>query len=387
MAPADPPPVLTLTRVGSARRPVWSSSPLARWYAVGVRLATTGQVKSRGDLPDVTDMQETDFTDLYRETAPAVVSVYVPTDGETPRRHGAGSGFVLECRTDDTGHLVTNAHVVGDAETVEVRFADGTWRTGTVVGTDRYTDLAALTVPDLPTTVTLPLADETPPPGTPVAALGNPMGLDGTVTTGVVSGTNRSMPSGDGFAIPDTVQTDAAINPGNSGGPLVTTAGEVVGVNRATAGDNIGFAVSAPLAARVVPDLLAEGRHRHPYLKVSTVDVSPAVARANGLAEPAGVLVVDVRLGPASGALRGSDRTARVDGLEVPVGGDVIVGVEGEAVRSHEELTRRLLVGHDPGDEVTVTLVRDGDRRTEHLTLGERPPAPSGGGRVRVRGR
>ncbi|WP_227377036.1 S1C family serine protease [Haladaptatus halobius] len=315
--------------------------------------------------------KEKTYEQLYTETIPSVVSVYVtPRNVAGRARSGAGSGFVY----DREGHVVTNHHVVSGSDEVELRFSQGDWRSGGVVGRDIDTDLAVVQVADLPEYANpLPVAADEPKPGQRVAALGNPMGLDGTITTGIVSGTNRSLPTGNGFAIPDTVQTDAAINPGNSGGPLVTLDGEVVGVNRARQGDNIGFAISAAIVGRVVPDLIADGYYRHPYLKVSTLDVSPLVAEANGLAETGGVLVVDVRLGPASGALVGCEAVRVLRGREIPVGGDVIVGVDDRAVRSHEELMRYLITETHPGEVVEVKLVRDGRRTTEPVTLGERP--------------
>ncbi|WP_253521201.1 S1C family serine protease [Halorussus vallis] len=351
---------------------------------------------------------------MYEEAIPSVVSVYVTAetdfrrsdrDGpgggnpghppEGPRRSGAGSGFVY----DDEGHLVTNQHVVSPprrrgqsrerasavGRRVDVRFSEGDWRTGEVVGVDPYTDLAVVRVEELPAYADpLPIAASNPAPGRRVAALGNPMGLDGTITKGIVSGTNRATPSGAGFTIPDAIQTDAAINPGNSGGPLVTTRGEVVGVNRAKQGENIGFAVSPDIVNRVVPELIADGAYRHSYLNVRTVDVSPTVAEANRLDEPAGVLVVDVRLGPASGGLRGCRGSRVVRGRDVPVGGDVIVGVDGRPVRSHEELTRYLITETSPDESVSVDLIRDGERLTERVTLAERP-RPGTGGHVPVR--
>jgi S1-C subfamily serine protease len=258
-----------------------------------------------------------------------------------------------------------------------VRFARGDWRTGRVVGTDPYTDLAVVSVDDTPEYAgVLPVADRDPRPGEPVAALGNPMGLDGTISTGVVSGVNRSMPTGNGFAIPDTVQTDAPINPGNSGGPLVTLDGEVVGVNRARSGDNIGFAVSPALVRRVVPDLIERGATAHATLHVTTLDVSPAVATANDV-EPGGVLVVDVREGPASGVLGGCTTRERVRGRAVPVGGDVLVGIrraDGEwtDLRSHEELTRFLMADCHPGDEVELRVLRRAGETTERVRLADR---------------
>ncbi|QIO24034.1 S1C family serine protease [Haloarcula sp. JP-L23] len=305
---------------------------------------------------------------LYEQTIPSVVSVYVTDSGDDRPRGGAGSGFVY-----DDEHVVTNQHVVGDSDYVELRFHDGEWRTGAVVGDDPYTDLAVVHVTDLPDdAVSLPVADANPDPGERVAAIGNPMGLDGTITVGYVSGTNRSNPTGTGFTIPETIQTDAAVNPGNSGGPLLTLDGTVVGVNRAKGGDNIGFAIAPTIVERVVPALVADGRFRPAYLNVRTIDVSPTVAEANRLEETTGVLVVDAG-GDSGATLRGCDRVVQVRGREVPTGGDVVVGVDGQTVRSTEELTSYLLTEADPGDTVEVTVRRDGAEFTDSVTLGERP--------------
>ena len=334
-------------------------------------------------MTDATDTHT--YERLYRETIPSVVSVYVTPEGDgrgERGRHGAGSGFVY-----DRTHVVTNQHVVGDATEVDLRFSERDWRRGRVVGTDAYTDLAVVAVEDLPAYATpLELVETVPTPGTPVAALGNPMGLDGSISAGIVSGSSRSMPTGNGFAIPDTLQTDAPINPGNSGGPLVGLDGRVVGVNRARAGDNIGFAVSAEVVRRIVPELIETGEVRHSYLRIRTLDVSPTVAEANGLEDTGGVLVVDVSLGPASGALIGCDRSRLVRGREVPTGGDVIVAIGNQSVDSHEGLMRHLLLETTPGEEVTVDLVRDGERLTERVTLAERP-APGRRRRRRDHGR
>jgi S1-C subfamily serine protease len=332
-------------------------------------------------MTDATDTHT--YERLYRETIPSVVSVYVAPEGDgrdERGRHGAGSGFVY-----DRTHVVTNQHVVGDATEVDLRFSERDWRRGRVVGTDAYTDLAVVAVEEFPAYATpLELVEAVPGPGTSVAALGNPMGLDGSISAGIVSGSSRSMPTGNGFAIPDTLQTDAPINPGNSGGPLVGLDGRVVGVNRARAGDNIGFAVSAEVVRRIVPELVETGEVRHSYLRIRTLDVSPTVAEANGLEETGGVLVVDVSLGPASGALIGCDRSRVVRGREVPTGGDVIVAIGGHPVDSHEGLMRHLLLETAPGEEVTVDLIRDGERLTERVTLAERPTP---GSRRRRRGR
>ncbi|WP_336361316.1 S1C family serine protease [Haladaptatus sp. ZSTT2] len=310
------------------------------------------------------------YETLYRETIPSVVSLYVLHGG---RYNGSGSGFVYDV-VDGTGHIVTNQHVVTTAEEVDIRFSDADWRVGKVIGKDAYTDLAVVEVADLPEYAKpLPIAHENPRPGQPVAALGNPMGLEGSITAGLVSGANRSMITQDGFSIPDTVQTDAPINPGNSGGPLVTLAGEVVGVNRARGGDNIGFAISAEIVNRVVPELITNGEYRHSYLKVRTIDVSPTIAEANELAHPEGVLVADVSLGPASGALIGCHGTKEIRGQEVPVGGDIIVGVNGQPISSHEQLMRYLILETRPDEPLAVEIIRDGERLTESITLGTRP--------------
>ena len=313
-------------------------------------------------------MSQFDYERLYEETVPSVVSVY-----RDPGERGVGSGFVY-----DEGHIVTNDHVVRGNDRVDIRFTDDRWTTGTVVGSDAYTDLAVVSVADRPDDATpLSVADDEalPTPGQPVAAIGNPFGLSGSITTGIVSGVDRSMTLSGGFAIPDVVQTDAPINPGNSGGPLIAAAEgyPVVGVNRAKSGDNIGFAVSARVLSTVAPTLIADGRYRHSYLQVRTVDVSPRVATANGLDRPRGVIVVDVRRQPGGDRLRGCRQQRRVDGTPVPVGGDVIVGIEGQPVRSHEELTRRLLTHTSPGESVTLTVVQNGTEERLTVVPTERP--------------
>ena len=308
-----------------------------------------------------------DYTELYSNAIESVVSIH---DTERAGRGSQGSGFVY----DEEGHLVTNHHVVSDADFLEVRFSEGDWATARLVGSDFYTDLAVVAVESVPEYADpLPIASENPVPGQPVAALGNPFGLHGTITAGIVSGIGRSMTTGSGFAIPDAIQTDAAINPGNSGGPLVTPTGEVVGVNRAKQGENIGFALSPAIVNRVVPALIESGSYSHSYLQVRTVDVSPTVAKANGLDEPRGLLVVDVGDGPCSGVLRGCQEVS-VDGKgRVPIGGDVIVGLEGREIRSHEELVSHLIRETVPGQPIGVTVQRDGEIVQLDVTLGSRP--------------
>jgi S1-C subfamily serine protease len=306
------------------------------------------------------------YTRVYREAVDSVVLVRVTG----PAPGSQGSGFVF----DEAGHVLTNQHVVARAERIDLRYADGGWRSATVVGTDGYSDLAVLAVEDGPDRRALPFVDVPPAIGTEVVAIGSPFGLERSLSVGVVSGVNRAIPTRGGFTIPDAVQTDAALNPGNSGGPLVTLDGDVVGVIRSGGGDNIGFAISAALVQRVAPALVERGRFRHPFLGIGVLDVTPPVADANGLARATGVLVTDVLDGgPADGVLRGSDTEATVDDVAVPVGGDVIRALNGEPTPTAGSLGRFLALETRPGQTVAVRVLRDGEETTVDVTLGARP--------------
>ncbi|MFC6990042.1 S1C family serine protease [Haloplanus sp. GCM10025708] len=218
------------------------------------------------------------------------------------------------------------------------------------------------------------MADEPAAVGQEVVVIGTPFGLDGTVTTGIVSGVNRSIPSPTGYRIPDAVQTDAAVNPGNSGGPLVSLDGEAVAVINSGAGDNVGFGISAALTRRVVDDLIEAGTFEHAYMGVSLVAVTPAIARANDLETPRGLAVVDVDPdGPAEGVLRPSEERAVVDGDPVPVGGDVVLAVDDTRTLTTEDLGSYLALHARPGDTVALTVLRDGSERTAAVELGRRP--------------
>ncbi len=307
------------------------------------------------------------YQGLYEATVGSVVSVL--TDGGEMGQGGQGSGFVVD------GLLVTNDHVVSDVDEVEVRFAEGEWTTATVLGGDAGSDLAVCEPEELPGYAeSLSFAEEPRAVGTEVAAIGNPFGLQGSLSTGIVSGVERSLPSPTGFPIPDAVQTTAPLNPGNSGGPLVDLDGEIVGVISAGGGDAIGFAISAALSRRVVPALAEEGSYDHPYLGIEMTAVTPTLARANELEEPIGVYVDGTVDGsPADGVVSGSDDTTTVDGTSVPVGGDVIVGIDGEAIRDTASLSRHLAIETSPGEEIDVELRRDGAEESVSVTLDARP--------------
>ncbi|MFB6165707.1 MAG: S1C family serine protease [Haloarculaceae archaeon] len=310
------------------------------------------------------------FRRTYDRTIDSVVAIQSSA--------GVGSGFVYRV-SNDTSYVVTNAHVVGDSGVVGVNFAGGESVTARVVGRDVYADLSVVRVNGTPDGVSaLPIARGPAEHGEYVAALGNPFGLEQTITHGIVSGTNRTLPTRLGFQIPNVVQTDAPISPGNSGGPLVTCNGTVVGVDtagiEAQGAQNIGFAISASTVREIVPALIRSGSYRHGFLGVSLAPVTPALGDALGENVSRGAYVVSVASGsPAASTLQGASRYERVNGTRVPVGGDVIVGVNGRPVDSPEDLTTYLFTNGHPGDTVTLTVVRDGQRGQVNVTLGRRP--------------
>jgi S1-C subfamily serine protease len=301
------------------------------------------------------------YTDVYRETISSVVLVQAG--------RGQGTGWVY-----DDNHVVTNAHVVGQARSTQIRFTDGTWSSGEVRGTDVHSDLAVIEVGSVASDADpLSLVEQRPVVGQEVVAIGNPFNLDGTVTTGVVSGTNRLIPAPSGYQIPDAIQTDAAVNPGNSGGPLMSLDGAVVGVVNSKRGDSIGFGISAALSRRVVPRLIETGDYEHSYIGASLDNVDPTVAEANGLDEPRGLVVVEaVDGGPADGVLQESELEF-ADGRRVPVGGDVLLAVEGTPMASFEDLASYLALETRPGETVQMSVLRNGSEQTVELELGSRP--------------
>ena len=298
-------------------------------------------------------------------------------------QEGTGSGFVY----DDKGHIVTNYHVVENAEELQVTLADGTVVPAKIVGTDPSNDLAVIKI-DVPAAKLHPVPlgnSDAVRVGQFVVAIGNPFGLERTLTTGVVSSLGRVIRSPDGRFIGEIIQTDAAINPGNSGGPLLNLNGEVIGVNsailspsRASAG--IGFAIPANTVKRVVPDLIANGHYPHPWLGVQLLDITPErakILRKAGMTVPVeeGMLVIETVPGsPADKAgVRGGTRTVRLGNLSLPIGGDIITAINGEPVHDVRGLTVYLETQTKVGDTVTLTIIRDGQEQTVQVKLGERP--------------
>jgi S1-C subfamily serine protease len=307
------------------------------------------------------------------------------TPGIRPFGEGLGSGFVW----DTQGHIVTNNHVVEGADKIEVTFADGTVSEAKLVGADPDSDLAVIQVDRLANELTpleLANSDEVRV-GQLAIAIGNPYGLEGTMTVGIISAVGRTMPSnlrsslGRSYSIPDVIQTDAPINPGNSGGVLVNDQGRVIGVTYAiesTSGANagIGFAIPASIVERVVPALIENGRYEHPYLGISGGTLLPAIAEAMDLdASQRGVLVAEVVAGgPADKAgLKGSDRQVTIDGRQVSVGGDVIVAIDGRPIKTMDELISYLARNTEVGQQVVLTVLREGRPMDLSVTLEARP--------------
>lgn len=308
---------------------------------------------------------ESQFTKVYRSVSPAVTTVRVAGDFGA----GQGSGAVLDDR-----HVVTNQHVIAQASAVSVVYAGGEYATASVRGADPYSDLAVLAVDHPGDPPALSFANADPAVGTEVIAVGTPFGVGESVSSGIVSGVDRSLPGPNDFTIPDAIQTDAAANPGNSGGPLVAVDGTPLGLVNSAAGNDITFAVSGALMARVVPALVEDGSYDHTFVGIALLGVTPALAEANNLDTVRGVYVAEVlEGGPSEGVLMGSDGETTALGRRVPTGGDVILAVDGTRVRDPGAFGSYLALQTRPGDDVTFTIMRDGSRQDVQVTLGTRP--------------
>jgi len=335
-------------------------------------------------LPTPADPAEMESTleALYQQVLPGVVAIQTG--------QAEGSGFVI----DSEGHVVTNQHVVEGVNDVEIAFASGFRAHGTVIGSDPDADIAVIKV-DAPSDQLHPLAlgdSNTLNVGEQVVAIGNPFGLSGTMTLGIVSGLGRTQvahidpESGGRFSIADIVQTDAAINPGNSGGPLFNLNGEVVGVNRSiltetfneltgnAVNSGVGFSISINLVKRIVPYLIRDGRYEYPYLGISSIDeLSLADIEALGLNTYTGAYVSQVVPGgPADQAgIRGGTQPTNLENLQA--GGDVITAIDGQPVPTFDSLLAYLTTNKSPGDTVVLTVLREGQTMDVTITLGARP--------------
>jgi S1-C subfamily serine protease len=340
--------------------------------------------------PEPANALEAQVEAVYDEAGPAVVHItsrVITYDFfmQPVPQEGTGSGFVY----DTEGHIVTNYHVVADAESVSVALAAGGVYTATIVGTDSSNDLAVVRIEaeDLPAPISLGDSDRLRV-GQFVVAIGNPFGLDRTLTVGVISALSRVIQSPDSRFIGEAIQTDAAINPGNSGGPLLDLEGRVIGVNaqiispsQASAG--IGFAIPVNTVRRVAPQLIARGHYPHPWLGVSVLPFEAEgaqILQEAGMDVPVdeGLLVAEVVPGGpvAKAGIRAGDRVVLIGNTRIPVGGDIIIAINGTTVANFQELTVYLESETQVGDTVEVTLIRDGQEMTVSVTLAERPEQP-----------
>jgi S1-C subfamily serine protease len=336
------------------------------------RLRDSIAIQSQGNAS-----RNLELTLIYNNTRNSVVLIEV----SSPAGKAQGSGFVF----DPKGRIITNNHVVENADEIQVTFLDGTIVEATLVGTDPYSDMAVIEV-DVPASLLTPVVFSPSSEllvGEQVIALGNPFGLENTMTAGIVSATGRQMNAPGSYAIIDVIQTDAAINPGNSGGPLLNSEGMVVGMNTAILSETrqfsgIGFAIPSDTILREVPIIIKEGRFDHAYLGISGTDLLPEIRALMKIDDAIkGALVTDLTDGgPADTAgLRGGDRQVNLDGFVINIGGDVIIGVEDIPVRSFYDLVVILERGYRPGEVVTLTVIRDNALIDIDLELGARPDA------------
>ena len=316
--------------------------------------------------------------EIFEKSEPGVVRVNVQRNETTEVIGGIGSGFVF----DKKGHIITNAHVVKDAVKVVVTFLDGRSYNAEIIGTDEFTDLAIIKVnADLVLLHPLSIGDSSNlKVGEQIAAIGNPFGLSGSMTSGIISQLGRLLPSGAGYSIPDVIQTDAAINPGNSGGPLLNMRGEIVGINTAiqsATGEftGVGFSIPSQTVAKIIPTLIEKGEYKHPWIGISGRDIDPDMASVLNLKDAIGFLIITVvDNSPASNAgLIGSDKTIEVEGINYPIGGDVILSVDGIEVRKIDDILIHLQRAKTVGSEMTLEILRDGRTINVTIVLQERP--------------
>ena len=316
--------------------------------------------------------------EIFEKSEPGVVRVNVQRGESEDVTGGIGSGFVF----DKKGHIITNAHVVKNASKVVVTFLDGRSYNAEIIGVDEYTDLAVIKVnADLVLLHPLSIGySSNLKVGEQIAAIGNPFGLSGSMTSGIISQLGRLLPSGSGYSIPDVIQTDAAINPGNSGGPLLNMRGEIVGINTAiqsTTGEftGVGFAIPSQTVAKIVPTLISDGEYKHPWIGISGTDIDLEMANVMRLESTLGFLIITViEDSPASDAgLIGSNKIIEVEGREYSIGGDVIMSVDEIDVRKIDDILIHLQRGKAVGDEMVLEILRDGRTTNVTIVLQERP--------------
>jgi len=317
-------------------------------------------------LGDVLSSPKSNLTliELFEKSEESVVKIKIERIGSATDTGGVGSGFVY----DNLGHIITNAHVVDGANKTTVTFLDGSQYSAKIIGEDRFTDIAVIKVSEKPRLLhPLQIGDSSLlQVGEQIAAIGNPFGLSGSMTSGIVSGMGRLIATPDtAFSIPDVIQTDAAINPGNSGGPLLNMKGQVIGINTAiqsiTGGNSgIGFAVPSNTVSKIVPVLIEDGKYHHPWIGITGQDIDPDLAQALQLKQAKGFMIITVVDGsPADKA-----------GL---VNGDIIISVDDKEVRKISDILIHLQREKSVGDEMVLGVLRDGEFLHITLELVERP--------------
>ncbi|HZO59779.1 MAG TPA: trypsin-like peptidase domain-containing protein [Solirubrobacterales bacterium] len=344
-----------------------------------------------GSTADGDEGQSLSANEIYKRDGPGVVFIRAEVTQQTDSPFGlpqeqrgtaTGSGFVI----DKDGHILTNAHVVEGASKVEVSFSDDKTVDARLLGSDTSTDVALLKVDSKNTDLKpLTLGDSSKlEVGDAVVAIGNPFGLDRTVTTGIISALQRQLEAPNGFSIRNVIQTDAAINPGNSGGPLLDSLGRVIGINSqiATGGGGgsvgIGFAVPVNTVKKVSAELKDKGKVDHAFLGITGVSITKSMSDNLNLPAESGVLIQQTS-GPAEKAgVRGGDTQVSIGGADILLGGDVLSKVDGKQVKSMEDVIR-VVDSKEPGDQVTLSLLRGKDERTVKATLGSRPANASSG--------
>jgi len=363
----------------------WIQSEGGSTITVAAPLSAPVASKSDGDTNIVNQIyrEDGDGVAFIESEVPAQQSQSLSPFGQPESEGGGtatGSGFVI----DTEGHLLTNNHVVEGADSIQVKLgsSDTTYE-AKVVGADPATDLAMLDV-EAPADQLHPLTlgkSAQMEVGDPVVAIGNPFGLDRTVTSGIVSALQRQIEAPDGFSITNVIQTDAAINPGNSGGPLINVDGEVIGINSqiATGGGGngnvgIGFAIPIDTVRSEIHQLETTGEVEHAFLGISGGTITPELAKAINLPVEEGVIVQTVvKGGPADKAgIEGGSTSATIDGAKVSLGGDVITEVNGKKVAGMDEIVE-IVNAAEPGDEIELKILRDGSTKTTTVTLGDRP--------------
>ena len=332
-----------------------------------------------GDETILSTKKSLTLVELFEKSESGVVRIDVDKINSSLETGSLGSGFVF----DDLGHIITNAHVVESASSVTITFLDGSQYNAQIIGSDKFTDIAVIKVEEKPRYLhPLQMGDSsTLKVGEQVAAIGNPFGLSGSMTSGIVSQIGRLLPSQDtGFSIPNVIQTDAAINPGNSGGPLLNMAGKVMGINTAIQSGTgqsagIGFAVPSNTILKVVPVLIEKGKYSHPWIGISGKDIDPELAKVRDLDQSKGFLIITVVPGsPAEIAgLKGVSEIKIIGDKEYPADGDIIISVDGKEVRKISDILIHLQEEKSVGDEMILGILRDGEVMHIILVLIERP--------------